>query len=624
MASKRAAVGVAAGLTVLAGGAVQAEIFDEAVIFGDSLSDPGNLPGLLGFDFPAPPYSENRFSNGNTYAQFLTANLGIDDANVTNPAVGGAFTGQLALPGGGTNGNITQGVPALVNTDLQNQSANYLAGSPSFSDDTLFIVYGGGNDYFFFINEVFNPAGDIAAQVDARTTETAGNLLENAELLANAGASVILLPNLSDLGVTPLYNDDPVTVDVGGRLSAGHNAKLAAGAAELAARTGAQIFIADTATLTDATIADPAKFGISNTTDACINTPACVGGDDATQDGFIFWDDVHPTRASNAVIAAFYADTLLAPLTLAAQGETSRQGAESFTRSLARQARDGLNGASGGDFRPFMAIEYDQFDRDGDRTSLGYEMEATRFTLGFDRPIAPGWRVGGAVAYETGETDLDGGKGGFDREALRLGLFAAGGVGPIEATAALQAAAEDLDDINRNTGVVGQVATSETEAVSVALQGEAAYVLGGEPLSIAPLIRIAYSHVNLDGYRETGAIGLDQIVGERTVSAITGAIGARLKAQAQLGDTILTPHVTAVYEHAFEDDGHDIITRLVTVPELPRRLETAGTDDGFARIEAGLDADLASGFRASLAADIDAGRDDGAAYRFSARLTKSF
>jgi len=38
----------------------------DVVVFGDSLSDPGNIPLLTGgLDFPpSPPYAGNRFSNG--------------------------------------------------------------------------------------------------------------------------------------------------------------------------------------------------------------------------------------------------------------------------------------------------------------------------------------------------------------------------------------------------------------------------------------------------------------------------------------------------------------------------------------------------------------------------------
>ena len=76
--------------------------FDEIVVFGDSLSDQGNLSTLTGGLIPPgnpairPFYVDGRFSNGPIWVDHLQS----DDPglSVTNFAVGGAFTGSFIDP----------------------------------------------------------------------------------------------------------------------------------------------------------------------------------------------------------------------------------------------------------------------------------------------------------------------------------------------------------------------------------------------------------------------------------------------------------------------------------------------------------------------------------------------
>ena len=57
---------VASGVLFLIITPLAAQQVNDVVVFGDSLSDPGNIPSLSGgVNFPpSPPYVGNRFSNG--------------------------------------------------------------------------------------------------------------------------------------------------------------------------------------------------------------------------------------------------------------------------------------------------------------------------------------------------------------------------------------------------------------------------------------------------------------------------------------------------------------------------------------------------------------------------------
>ncbi|MGI9449228.1 MAG: SGNH/GDSL hydrolase family protein, partial [Geminicoccaceae bacterium] len=74
---------------------VASEQVTDVVVFGDSLSDRGNIPILSdGVNFPpSPPYVDNRFSNGPVYSELLPGLLGATCDPSLNFATGGALTG---------------------------------------------------------------------------------------------------------------------------------------------------------------------------------------------------------------------------------------------------------------------------------------------------------------------------------------------------------------------------------------------------------------------------------------------------------------------------------------------------------------------------------------------------
>ena len=107
----RAAFALAAccSSALVAASAASADDFSAEYVFGDSLSDNGNLAAALGMNFPNPPSFDNSFTNGKVAVQLLAESLGLS-ANAslwltspspqgTNYAVGGATSAAFAMGG---------------------------------------------------------------------------------------------------------------------------------------------------------------------------------------------------------------------------------------------------------------------------------------------------------------------------------------------------------------------------------------------------------------------------------------------------------------------------------------------------------------------------------------------
>jgi phospholipase/lecithinase/hemolysin len=98
---------LAAMLIVFAAGfseCVAAGPFSDLIVFGDSLSDVGNIQSAIGI-YPGDGYFNGRFSNGSVYAEALSMGLGLGPlVRSTNSGDNFAYGGARTAGTGGLEG----------------------------------------------------------------------------------------------------------------------------------------------------------------------------------------------------------------------------------------------------------------------------------------------------------------------------------------------------------------------------------------------------------------------------------------------------------------------------------------------------------------------------------------
>ena len=269
--------------------------FDGLVVFGDSLSDVGNveqvtalLPGIP--TTPGPFYFDGRFSNGPNYVDGLAAGLGLGP--VDNSLSGGSI---YAYGGARTSG--TPFPENVVIQDVDDQIDLYLAANPFAGATDLFVVFAGGNDVVAALN------GGSASDVQAAAQGLAGDIGR----LYDAGARSILSPNLPDLGLTPRYRSDPAAANA---LSVAFNDALDAALDDLElTRPDLELFRLDVFGLFNDLVANPSAAGLVNVSDPA--APGLFPGAESYDTSliapdpnqYLFWDDFHPTAAGHARLA---------------------------------------------------------------------------------------------------------------------------------------------------------------------------------------------------------------------------------------------------------------------------------------------------------------------------------
>jgi phospholipase/lecithinase/hemolysin len=195
---------VAVVLGLVGSATAAAEPFSDLVVFGDSLSDVGNVQQSIFTNIPGPYYWNGRFSNGPVYAESLATGLGLPTL-VRSTASGGDY----AYGGAKTSG--TSFPTSIVVQDIDDQVGLFLSARTA-NASTLYVVFAGANDLIDGQTNMSVPVNSLANSIGR---------------LVTAGARQFLVFNLPPLGYTPRYNGSQSTRDQYNTRSQQYNAALA-------------------------------------------------------------------------------------------------------------------------------------------------------------------------------------------------------------------------------------------------------------------------------------------------------------------------------------------------------------------------------------------------------------
>jgi phospholipase/lecithinase/hemolysin len=316
--------------------------YSKLYVFGDSLSDGGNLfkatsfvqpfEEFLGVDIPvippSPAYAEGRFSNGPVWVEKLAEDLGITltlstELSVLHPklplsspvifnsqgfaispffngstttqsvnfAFGGAQTGKTS------NGELAGFRPGVL-TQVEWFVNDHQQVEKTADSDALYLVWAGANDYHNI--------------PDAEPEEIVGNLKTAIESLYDIGARNFLVPNLPDLGRTPLALSSASSLPAENltNLVTEHNLLLDNTLDDLKdSLTGMNPILLDVNSIFNEILTTPEEFGLTNVSQPCLNPVTLTGC--SNPDEYLFWDAIHPTSFAHEILGEFALTTLI-------------------------------------------------------------------------------------------------------------------------------------------------------------------------------------------------------------------------------------------------------------------------------------------------------------------------
>lgn len=291
-------------LSLLFSTIVSASPISNIVVFGDSLSDNGNLYEYMQHRVPqSPPYYEGRFTNGPVWIEQL--------ADALFPGKGAAHLLDYAFGGAGVSVVSDEDVIFSLNHEIDVYALSH---DGKADENSLFVVWIGANNYLAL------PEDD-----DATVDDVIGGTRLGLQRLVDMGAKNILVMNLPDLGKTPAARE----FDASERLSylaLHHNNALKAMVLDFNTRYPDIKWIQyDVYAFVNSIFTSPGQYGFNNTFDTCydvdidepsqkmvVRMAAKPGKRDINDvcEGYLFFDPVHVTELTHQIVANQVRDLL--------------------------------------------------------------------------------------------------------------------------------------------------------------------------------------------------------------------------------------------------------------------------------------------------------------------------
>lgn len=275
------------------------EDYSQVYVFGDSLSDTGNLASILG-GLPAP-YDSNRVSNGPVAVETLAQHL-------ERP-----LTASLHLLSMNHGTNYAVARARIIGdrpVDLQTQLISYFLNHNYLSDpDALYVVFIGGND--------IRTARGIEdfSEARAHVEQAATQVIDSIQQLVQSGARHFLIVNAPDIGAIPetllLSADNPLLAARASQLSQHYRLTLKKNLKPLQKDEELELTLFDLMKVFHKITQQAHRYGFEYTTEPCFYLDretfheACANGQNV--DAFLYFDEIHPTSRLHGIIGdAFY------------------------------------------------------------------------------------------------------------------------------------------------------------------------------------------------------------------------------------------------------------------------------------------------------------------------------
>ncbi|RDS78984.1 autotransporter domain-containing protein [Dyella monticola] len=576
--------------------------FNSVVVFGDSLSDAGNI-SLATHPSIQPPL-EFTTNPGAVVVQNVATGLGY---KLTASLAGGT---DYAWGGAGITNN-SPGTPSTVPT-ITTQVTDYLATTP-VNSHALYTMWGGANDIFNAATSVGaaataqgliaqtvagevsqalnaglipnNPVAiaafeaqitpTVTAAVDAKVLAAAGitTLQSSTQAQATivaaaqqevkllgalqaAGAKNIVVFNLPNIGLTPEAAAEGASAAQSlTLLSVVYNGQLNSGLGQL----GKGIIPVNAFAVLSQVIANPGAYGFTNVT-----TPACGAGSSSVQCGpqgsglpytyaagtnqtYLFADGVHPTTAADKMLSEVVLSELAAPQQISLLQEAPLAAVTTQTSVVRNQM---LQDDFGSGTRAFANINYSNQQFDQKAGAPKTTSNNVDLTVGADVHATDYLSAGAALGVGEHYADVSGG-GGYDLQAITGLGYLTWHTGGAYAGVYGDFGQASFTNVNRvfMIGDYRQHEAGKTDGSYVGLGLHGGYWFDVGSLKTGPFANFEYQNIRIDGYSESGNDATAMWFSRQERNALISTLGWRLQGNWQYSGMNLAPYVELGWNH---------------------------------------------------------------------------
>ncbi len=564
-------------LTLGFAGSAPAQSFSDFVVFGDSLSDSGNVGQTQGL----PAGTSFTTNPDPVWAELVAGAFGASGRNSLAGGPNYAFAGACMNP-------ATPCDQPDVPTVTEQIGMHLAASGGSLDPNALYAVFGGSNDISDAAqNDSPNALAHILAAADVNAAQIGR--------LRAAGARRVVVFNMPDAGQAPYAVTLGPAVQAGlSALVGQYNEKLHAGIRE---REEGVISVNAHALLGEIA-ANPGRYGFTSVTGTACGAPNAdsalsiqcgpegspfpVTYAPGAGETHLFADRSHPGGAVHAMLANLVTAALAAPLQVSLAGEAGVEAAEAHHGVIsAERAADFALPV--GSWRGYARGGFGMSDA-GAFARLGdIESDMTALTLGAGHRAGPDLSWGAALSIALHENELAGAN--LEGDAVLGSLHGAWRSGGLQVSVALTLGQTSVD-VERSIALGAAVRTERgsTDAAQFGGELDLTCTLGAsETLRHGPFFGLSLLNQEVKGYRENGnsSAAMNFSDFSRNSLVMRGGYGFDWSVGG------FRPYARIGYERELEDDpvlvsaGSNTMPGRFTLPGFTPSVSTVSADFGL-------------------------------------------
>ena len=542
-------------VTILLGfaGSTWAQTFNSVVVFGDSLSDSGNIAQTNGL----PPGTSFTTNPDPVWAEIVAQAFG---ASGTNSLAGGT---NYAWGGACVDPNVACENPVPT---TQQQINQHLSGGNA-DPDTLYMIWGGVNDISAVTEE---NQSDAQGALDG-TLQAAEAYVDQIRGLQDAGARYVVVLNLPDVGKTiNAKRDGPVAAAGLSALVQAYNEALDTGLGSL--EHG--IIPVNASVLLDEIIENPGNYGFTNIDEiACtpgsnplrpsggIESLVCGPTDSGylsppkTDETYLFADGSHPSGLGHAAVAGMVISTLEAPVQVSLGGEAGVEVARAHRDAVfTERVLDLGSNRSAGKWHSYARGLTGRHNLESLPHLGKTQAEMHVLTLGTDYRIGDGLYLGAALSLGNHDNDLSGAS--IDSIAVTGSLHGTLIYDVFYLSGAFNGGRTSID-INRSIRLGAALRTEHgsTSSYQFGTDVELGWVSStSERYRHNLFLGLGWLNQKIDGYSEIGSTSTSMNFSDFERDSLFARAGYQFKGNLGLGERLL-PYLRVSYERELNDDS---------------------------------------------------------------------
>ncbi|NOY70762.1 MAG: autotransporter outer membrane beta-barrel domain-containing protein [Gammaproteobacteria bacterium] len=213
-------------------------------------------------------------------------------------------------------------------------------------------------------------------------------------------------------------------------------------------------------------------------------------------------------------------------------------------------------------------------EKDASAREDGFDFDTVGITVGSDYQLSDTVVLGGALGYSQTDANIINNGGDAESDGYSLSFYGTHFIKNGLYFDAIVSYGNTTYDTSRTisfaNNVVNDTLSGNTDGshTSVNLGMGQNFEPSNTRWAFSTYGRLAYTHIEIDSYAESSAIGsaLELAIGEQSIKSMASTLGAQVSHAISTRFAIFVPHLQIEYHHEFKDDSRNLSARYVNDP----------------------------------------------------------